>query len=506
MNKKIDYFQSINTVNLKNKAIKSAGINLVSQALLFIVRIGGTILLARLTLPSDFGLVAMVTTILFILVNFGFNGFPEYIIQQNEITHKEVSTIFWLHALISVFLTISFISVSPLIASFFKEPILVKISIVMSITIIGEMLSTYHLALLQRIMDFKKIAMNALISTITSTSIALAIAYKGYGYWAIVTRQTLAIIIQMFVSWITCRWIPGLPGSLKSIAKSFKYALNIYGSFILSYFEQNIDKLILGKFFGSSILGNYDRAYQLSLSPVTQLIPPLSNVGLATLSKLKNDPVRFQKYYEKAILTVAMIGFFLSLSLTTLGDNIILLLLGSKWKDTGLIFTIFAPGLSSMIIYATNSWLHISLSKPNRMLYWNTSVVIIRALTIGISAIFGPLAVASSISILYYLLLVPSIWYAGRPINLKIYPIIIGLLKFLIPAILSYFTHLLFFKYLNYLPEFLNPHNIILKMCVDFFFISICYIFFIIIINRNLKPFSEIVDFIRIFLNRKNKN
>ena len=445
----------------------------------------------------------MVSTFAMLLANFGYNGFTEYIIQKNEITHKEVSTIFWVHAAISLLLTAGFILISPIIVNFYKEPLLKSITIVMSISIITQMLLTCPSALLKRVMYFKDIAINNIVSSFLSTIISIYLAYKGYGYWAVVTRQLSANFFAMIFSWMFCRWIPGLPGSIKSIKESLKYTLNLYGSSITRDLEKSLDKIILGKFFGSTVLGNYDRAYQLSYLSVNQLVPPLHNVGLSTLSKLKDDPARYQKYYEKAIFTIAMIGFFLSLSLTVLGNDIIIILLGKEWKDAGLILTVFAPGLSSMIIYATISWLHLSLSQPNRMLYWNTGVVILRALTIGVSAFFGPLAVASSISILYYILLIPSIWYAGRPIKLDIKSIINGLLKFFIPALISYIIYFLLFKYFIYELKIFSSSHIVLRTALKFLFITFSYICTIIIFNRSLKPFIEMLDFIKIFLNKK---
>ena len=203
MNKKTpNYFNNTEVKNLKNKAIKGAGVSIGAQVLSFFIRTTGIIILARLLEPRDFGLVTMVATIYFLLMNFGANGFTEYIIQKKEIDHTEISTIFWLHALISFIITIGFISSAPIIAMFYKEPEINAITFVMSLGIMMSMLSTYNLAILKRKMNFGTIALFRIITTFLSVFFAIIMALNGFGYWAVVTRQLAETAVMGILAFI----------------------------------------------------------------------------------------------------------------------------------------------------------------------------------------------------------------------------------------------------------------------------------------------------------------
>ena len=143
------YFQSKHLkLGLKKKSIKSAAITLFSQLFASVIKVGGAIILARLLSPDDFGLLSMTATFILLLQNFGVNGFTEAIIQQPQIDHRLVSSLFWINIAISVSLAAILILFSPLAASFYNDDRLIHIISVMSVSILMGALSTQHMALL----------------------------------------------------------------------------------------------------------------------------------------------------------------------------------------------------------------------------------------------------------------------------------------------------------------------------------------------------------------------
>jgi O-antigen/teichoic acid export membrane protein len=489
--------------DLKRKAVKGAGASIIAQTISFFVRTGGVIILARLLKPRDFGLVAMVSAIFLLLMNFGLNGFTEYVIQKKDLTHKETSNLFWLHFIISLLLTIGLIAAAPLLAIFFKEPALKAITYVMSLGIMAQMLSTFHLALMKRKMNFGAIAFNNIVSSFISVILAVLMAIKGFGYWAVVTRQLSEIVVMSLGMWIICRWVPGLPGGFKNLLASLKYTINVYGNFILNYVERYLDKILLGRFHGSEVLGSYDRAFQLSVMPVAQLVVPLNNVGLATLSRLKDDPVRYGKYYKKALTLLSFVGVYASIFLTLLGDKLIIILLGPEWKEASKIVVAFGFGVVAMMLYSTYNWIHLSLGLPNRWLRWSIFSVLIKAVVIGISAIFGPVAVALSISISLYALFVPAIWYAGRPIGLKVIPIIRSILPYFLAGIGTTLLFLLSLRLFKGFSLFLDNVFWLINFTIILFLVTISYFVFIVIFCRSLGPLKEIFEFSKMIFKRK---
>ncbi len=498
-----DFFARPQSASLKSQAIKSGGVSIVAQMISLAVHMIGVIILARLLQPRDFGLVTMVTAFYLLLTNFGFNGFTEYIIQKKTVSHTEVSNLFWIHAFISLLLMLGFIAAAPIIAAFYKEPAVKLVVRVMAFGIMGRMLSTHHLALMKRKMEFIKVTTIQVVARVLSLVLAVLMALNGFQHWSVVTRQLSEIVMVGIGAWIMCPWIPGLPKKLKGEAGSLIFALQVYGNFTLNYIARNLDKILLGRFYGSKVLGNYDRAYHLASQPVAQLVVPLNNVGLATLSRLRDDPDRYRRYYTKALCVLAFLGVFGSLFLTFTGRDLIFLLLGPGWEQAGSVVTAFGPGIGAMIIYSTCSWIHLSLAKPDRWLRWNIISLVITSAFLAASAPFGPVFVAVAYSTSYYVLLVPALWYAGRPIELKTIPLLKAIgpyfgSGFVTGIILLGFTE--FFPTSTHLFKELSP---ILRLCIVISFNSVIYTALVVAFHRSFNPVKDLFSFLRTLIRRR---
>jgi O-antigen/teichoic acid export membrane protein len=170
-----------------------------------------------------------------------------------------------------------------------------------------------------------------------------------------------------------------------------------------------LDKILVGKAFGKSSLGHYDRSSQFSSVLPNQLTIALSGVGIATLSRLANDPPRFKNYVFKALSVLSFVGFPGSVLFTLLGRDIIFVLLGERWSIAGDIFVALGPGIGAFVIYNTNAWLHISLGRADRLLKWGFVVLGTSIVSYSFGLLFGPVGVAVAYSAMFYLLLIPGI-------------------------------------------------------------------------------------------------
>lgn len=148
--KNLNFNKDFGQLDLKNRAVKSASITILSQVIGFIIQTIGTFLIARLVTPGDFGLVTMVTIFSLLLQNLGENGFSEYVLQKETISHIQLSNLFWINTGLNTALSLLFVALSPILAWFYNEPRIIDISIFMSFSIIFGALPTQHLALLKR--------------------------------------------------------------------------------------------------------------------------------------------------------------------------------------------------------------------------------------------------------------------------------------------------------------------------------------------------------------------
>jgi polysaccharide transporter, PST family len=418
-------------------ASRSAGATLLSEGVVFVFRVGGVFVLARMLVSDDFGLVAMVTAVYTLLQNFGENGFAEYNIQKDRVSLDETNAIFWLHALISIVLAALLMLSSTLISRFFREPELTKIVVAMAPGIILQMLSTHHGSLLKRNMRFATVGVVRVIAVAASTGLAIGLAVAGAGYWSIVARQLGETAFTAAGFWIVCRWRPSLPAELQKAAGALRYAIRVYGNYTLNYLERSLDKVLLGRFHGSAELGYYDRAFNLAARPLAQTTVPLHQVGMATLSRLRDEPATYISYYRRAVRLLGLVAFGLVVILTLSGQDLVLLLLGPGWHEAGRILVAFGPGIGAQIVYSTNGWLHLSLGLPQRWLRWNAVAVVVKLVAIGTAAPHGGFAVAAAISASSYLLLVPALWYGGKPIGLRVREIVADLWRSIASALIT---------------------------------------------------------------------
>jgi len=481
---------------LKSLAIKGTGAAVFAQLFNYGIHMIGTIILARILAPGDFGLVTMVVVISLLLSNFGGNGFTEAIVQEDYIDHRQISTLFWINAGISFLLTLLFMLSAPAIKWFYEDPRLVKITIILGTTIIITGLSTQHLALLQRKMQFYKTSANSVVSVLISVIVSIAMALSGMGYWSLIARHVCLAVTTTLGAWILCSWRPGLPKEIARVKTMVKFALNVYGNFCITYLSRNTDKILIGRHHGAVQLGQYDRAYHLSSMLHNQITVPIANVAVSTLSKLKNDPQKCLQYYLKTLSIIAFIGMPFSSIFTLIGPDLVLLLLGPQWAKAGQIMIAFGPAIGIKLIYGTQTWLHYSMGRADRLLRWTIFGTVITIVFFLMGLPFGALGVAIAYSASFYVLVIPGLLYAGKPIQLKLSHIISAVWKCFISALLS----CLFCIYINsfpYVSEIILGLNIFLKLFVSCIFCLSLYLIMVTIFYRSLTPISQFLSLLR---------
>lgn len=495
-------YSELNAVGLKKKAVKGAGINIATNLINFVFHTVGVIVLARLLTPKDFGLVAMVTAFSMLPLNFGFNGFTEFIIQKQIISKKEVNAIFWVHVYLMSFLALGFVGFGFFLVNFYSEQALSGIAVAMASCFIFTAFYTTPRALLRREMIFTSLAIGDLITGILSIIFAIAAAMSGMTYWAVVIRQLSSSIMTVIVSWILCLWRPSMPKDIATAWPGLKYALKVFSNFTIGYLTKSVDKVLLGKFHGSALLGTYDRAYYLSTLPVNQLLTPLDSVALATLSRLRDDSARFSIYYTKAVSTASFLGTIASVVLMLSAKDLVPLLLGTGWTETGLVLMAFSPGIAALLVYGTIAWLHLSLGTPDRWLRWNIFATIITIIFFVAAVPYGAVAMAAAYSITMYLLVLPGLWYAGRPIELRISDLLRCIWPYFAAGLL---TSVIWFALPVFWPlfsEIFTGLSLLYRVIMTVIIASLLYIVIVVILQRSFISIRELIALLRLFLSR----
>jgi len=403
--------------DLRRKAVRGAAATVSASGLALVAQVISTVILARLLVPADFGVVTMGTTFSLLLASFGLNGFSEAVIQFEEIDHYTASNLFWLNTGAGLFLAIMFAATGSLLARFFGNPLVANVVVGLSVGIGVSAASVIHLALLKRAIRFAGTSANDVVGRVANTAVAILLAFRGWGYWALVAgivAQQLSVTIG---AWWLCRWIPSLPRRTGKTGAMLRFAGKVYGQFSLAYSSLNIDNLLVGWRFNAVALGFYKRAFDLFALTASQLTAPLNNVALATLSRLNEDDGRFRRYLASSLGMIAFVGMAASADLTLVGKDVVRLVLGPKWSESGRIFEIFGPGIGAMLLYSTVGWVHLSIGKPGRWLRWSLVALAFTVSLFLVALHWGPAGVAAAWSISFWTLLIPGFWYAGRPIG-----------------------------------------------------------------------------------------
>jgi O-antigen/teichoic acid export membrane protein len=487
-----DYFSTDHLRSgLKTRALRGASITVVTQVSTFAIQTLGTIILARLLGPREFGLVTMVLSFSLLLQGFGVNGFVEATVQREEIHHRQISTLFWINIGLSLILMLLFMASAPLISWFYKEPLLKPIVVAMGFTILFGGLSTQHQALLIRNMKFGRTSAYEMGAAIISITLAIILAIWGWGYWALVAKWLVSPLVIAIGAWLFCRWRPGLPARGTGVGPMLKFAFHTYGNHIMAYFRRNVDKILIGRSVGSQSLGYYDRAYHLSMMLPNQLLSPIANVAMATFSRLSKDPEKYCYHYLTLISIISFVCMPLSGVLTLTGRDLILLLLGPHWNKAGEIFSIFGVSIGVMIIYSTHAWLHLSLGTPDRWFRYSIIAFVMTVLFFAIGLRFGALGVAIAYSASYYVLIGPALWYAGRPVHLKFVSVLSWIWKYFAAALIAGFLcWFILYKY-GFTSTIFMELKVLLRILLSTILYICAYLILIMIFYQGIKPISQ---------------
>src|SRR3989441_4644583 len=407
--------------NLREKALRGGGFIMVCQGIDSFLRIGSIAVLARILTPEDFGFISMVTAVTAIAERFKDLGLSTATVQKKNITEEQVSQLFWINVVTAFGITILISAMSFLIARLFREERLIYIAIAIATGFLWSGVTIQHQAILQRQMKYAAIGGIQMGSTVMSVGIAIILAVKGYGYWALVWREVLRNVFIALGTWLCSPWRPGSPRKHINIDHLVKFGRDLTGFNVIVFLTANLDQILIGKLYGPAQLGIYRQAYQLLFSLVWQLVSPVNRVAEPTLSFLQNDAERYRKYYQKIVTTVNVVMMPMILFLVIYSHEIVLVMLGKKWIEATDIFRILA--ISAFIAPASDStgFLLVTCGKTKRYLNLGLVTGVILLLSFGIGVVWGALGVAYGYLVATYTLLVLRLYYSfeGTPVSVR---------------------------------------------------------------------------------------
>ena len=442
-------------VQYKKELAKNTVWNTLERFSLLGIQLLCTFVLARFLTPSDFGLVGMLvvfTAIAHILVD---SGFGTAIIREKEVSQLDYSSVFYLNVLIAtVIYTILFLC-SPLIAEFYHEPILEDICKVTFLVIPLLAFQLIQTAILQRNLQFKKLAIITFVSSVTSCFFAIIIAYYLRNVWALVFQNIMTYLFKTILLWIYGRWHPLLRFSWSPIRRYFKFSKNLLLSGLIGSIFNNINALLIGRFYTSADLGFYSQANRVTDIASHQMTGVIRSVSYPVLSMVNNEGGNLREGYRKVInVTLIFVGGIVALLMGVAQDLMELLMGSPEWRVAGKYVIILGVAGILHPLHAINQNILAVKGKGKSILYLEITRRCIMMMILAITVHFDVTVFVMGYSIYSVLLLFLNLYVCGKPINYSIceqfadvMPIFTRLATMIVIALLSNYmlteTHLL---------------------------------------------------------------
>jgi polysaccharide transporter, PST family len=419
---RVDHLQA----DVVGRSVRGGVITFGAQAVKVVIQIGTVVVLSRLLTPQAFGMLAMIAVLIEILDQFKDLGLSAATIQRSEITHAQVTALFWINAAIGAALTLLIIAAAPLIAEFYGQPELVEITRWLAFGLLIGGLTTQHWAILRRQMRFRVTATIDLGSEALAMAVAVAAALAGAGLWALVIQRLTYSGLVTVATWSASGWWPGLPRRTPGVVSLLTFGLSITGHGIVHVLSRNLDQALIGWYWAPRLLGVYERAYKLCMTPVSNIMGPLYGVGGPGLGRLISDPERYRSAFLALSEKLAMATMPAAAFAAAGSDWVVAVLLGAQWNETAPIVAWLAFGTILQPVVAATGLLYVTQNRAAELLRVGLIGAAISSASILIGLPFGPVGVAAALALGTTFVRIPLVfWMAGRrgPVRTKdMYP------------------------------------------------------------------------------------
>jgi polysaccharide transporter, PST family len=434
-------------MNYRFTALSGMAWVMLSQGLRMVLQFATTLILARLLMPEDFGVFAMMLPVAGLVALLQDFGLHQSLVQKEKITHDQINAIFWINFSISMALAVLLVLCSPLVGAFYGEPRLVPLVAGWSAMLIIGSLSFGQYAMLSRVFRFRTLAMIEMTCAISSSVGSILIAYIWASYWALWWSGIISVATWGALTYATKSWSPTRPKRGVDLDGMLSFGLNLLGHHGAEYVSRNLDTILIGRTLGGNILGFYDRAYKLLLYPLENLAGPANRVMVPILSRLNNDPAAFRRAYVQVsgILNLAIMpGMAVAIGCS---EHVVRILLGEKWMASAPIFHwlgfagLFQPFISSV------GFMLIAQGRSRELMITSVSSSCVTAVGFIIGLNWGVVGVAAAYACAECLYRTPLLCYfAGRHGSVSIgdlaasfMPMLVsaGLIMAIIPALES---------------------------------------------------------------------
>lgn len=415
---------------MPRRSVRGGGARLLAQAFQTVIAVGTGIALARLLTPRDFGVFAMAFTVVGFVTWFRDFGFPLALTQRRELSGSTVRAVFRAGLWRTLGLVTLLLLSAPLVAAFYGEPDVRPAVFAMSVGFLGLGFAIVPEGLLMRRLRFGAVAVVETAAVVIGAALAIGAALLGAGYWALVYQFLALTLVKAFGLWLASGWRYGrsetrleAPTETSTVGRDpdagetrrlLAYGRHLTVARIVRYVGLNADRVLIGRIYGSPVLGLYDNALRWSQYPVRQVLLPLQNVIVATLSRVHGQVGPYRSGFRRGTFPIFSVIVPALAYLAIDARAVVLVLLGDQWLEAVPLFRLLALGAIAQTLQKAAAWVFLSEGRTNGLLRWNTFAAVVQLAAIAIGVPWGVRGVALAIAVASWLLVVPNIWYCTR--------------------------------------------------------------------------------------------
>jgi PST family polysaccharide transporter len=405
--------------DIKRSSARGGVITMLSQGAGIVLQLSSTIVLARLLRPAEYGVIAMVAAVTAFAGLFRDLGLSASTIQRDKISGQQLSTLYWVNVTIGTLLTAVTAASAPLVAWFYGRPDLVPVTIALAFTFVIGSFGTQQSALLNRRMQFGRLAIATLSGAFLSVVLSILLAFQGQSYWSLVWGNLAGATTTSILLNVLSGWLPGGAVRGSGLRSMLAFGANITAFDLVNYFQRNLDNILIGRFAGANALGLYSRAYALLMFPVQNIRGPINAVAFPALSRLQNRPAEFRAYYLSTTRLIAFLSMPLTAFFFVTSHAIIWIGLGPEWLRASSIFSYLA--IAAFIQPASGLGGSLLLARGDSRRYFQCGLfnAAVLSLSFVVGLPWGPEGVALAYAIGNYVVLYPWLRWAfqGSPVT-----------------------------------------------------------------------------------------
>ncbi len=395
--------------------VKWTSLASASMAVIAVLKIA---VLARFLDKSDFGLMAIVLFVLGFTNLFMDMGLSTAIIHKQNITKREYASLYWLNIFFGLLLFGLLLVLAPLIAHFYHHDILKKLIPIMGLSVIIVSTGKQFRTIKQKELDFKTIALIDIFSGLVSLVFAVLLAVNDFGVYALIFAALMQYGLQSIAFLIIGLRHYGIRFhfSWNETKPFLKIGVYQVGSQIVNYFNRDLDVMLIGKFFGTELLGGYSLAKQLVFRPAQIINPVLTNVAAPVLSKFQNNMDQLRNNYLKLVNLIFSINLMVYGLIILFAPLIVKVFYGSQYNHIVVLVQILSVYMLVRAIGNPIGSLITATGQTYREFYWNIFTLLIMPVVIFWASQYSLETVAVAITLSMLLLYVPNWYFLVRPL------------------------------------------------------------------------------------------